>query len=153
MLHFAYGSNMSRQVMRRRALDAVPLGVARLHGYRFLITECGYASVAPERTGNVYGVLWRISPRDRVMLDKWESVAAGLYGSEMLLVSAAGRRYRAVAYLARARHPGNAKPGYIEVVIAAAREWELPPAYVAMLLGFMRPARAGADNRGAFRWT
>jgi len=47
MLHFAYGSNMHRAVMRKHAPSAVPLGVARLEGYRFIITADGYASIDP----------------------------------------------------------------------------------------------------------
>ena len=37
MLHFAYGSNMSRDVMRKHAPLAQPIGVATLADYRFLI--------------------------------------------------------------------------------------------------------------------
>ncbi len=43
MLHFAYGSNMHRAVMRRHAPQAEPLGAARLAGFRFVITTDGYA--------------------------------------------------------------------------------------------------------------
>ncbi len=38
MLHFAYGANMSRAVMRRHAPSAQPIGVAQLANYRFVIT-------------------------------------------------------------------------------------------------------------------
>jgi hypothetical protein len=51
MLHFAYGSNMHRAVMRKHAPAAEPLGVARLAGYRFVITADGYASVEPAPAG------------------------------------------------------------------------------------------------------
>ena len=36
MLHFAYGSNMHRAVMRRHAPNAEALGVASLADYRFV---------------------------------------------------------------------------------------------------------------------
>jgi cation transport regulator ChaC len=155
MLHFAYGSNMSRRVMRRHAPHAEPLGAARLPGYRFVITANGYASVAPLRAGTVHGVLWRLTPRDRVTLDAWESVAAGEYGVEILPVVQAGRRRRALVYVARRRRVGAAKPGYMEVVIAAAREWELSEAYIASLLRFLpkRPFGAGQRKFGEFGWT
>ena len=84
MLHFAYGSNMHRLVMRRHAPAAVGLGVACLNGYRFIITTDGYASVAPHPRGCVHGMLWRLTARDRVRLDRWENIAAGLYRAEML---------------------------------------------------------------------
>ena len=155
MLHFAYGSNMSRRVMRRHAPNAEAVGAARLPGYRFVITANGYASVAPQRGAIVHGVLWRLTPRDRVTLDVWESVAAGEYGVEILPLDHAGRRRRALVYVARRRRVGAAKPGYMEVVIAAAREWQLPEAYIASLLQFVpkRPLGAGQRKFGEFGWT
>ena len=47
---FAYGSNMSRAVMRKHAPNARALGVAAaLRGFRFVITGDGYASVKSPR--------------------------------------------------------------------------------------------------------
>ena len=77
-LHFAYGANMSRAVMQKYAPGARALGVAALADHRFVITADGYASVEPARAQTVHGVLWRITPRDRVMLDAWENVGGGL---------------------------------------------------------------------------
>jgi hypothetical protein len=133
MLHFAYGSNMHRAVMRKHAPGAVPLGVACLQGYRFVITADGYASVAPHPSGCVHGLVWRLTARDRVTLDLWENLAGGLYRAEMLPVIAAGRRRRALVYVARPRPRGVARPGYMEIVVQAARECELPADYVASL--------------------
>ena len=84
--HFAYGSNMNRAVMRRHAPGAEPIGVASLANYRFLITTHGHASIAPLRTSTVYGVLWRLTPRDRVTLAAWENISGGLYRSAILPV-------------------------------------------------------------------
>src|SRR5438132_940098 len=54
-LHFAYGSNMSRTLMRAHAPDAQPIGCARLCGYRFIITRDGHASVVPRAGSSVHG--------------------------------------------------------------------------------------------------
>ncbi len=129
MLHFAYGSNMSRKLMRRFAPAARPVGVARLPGHRFVITADGYASVAPDRGAIVYGVAWRLTARDRVTLDGWENVAAGLYTARMLPVQVEGRRAQALVYVGRPGGEGAPKPGYMELVRAAAREWDLPADY------------------------
>src|SRR5260221_3076304 len=87
-LHFAYGANMSRAVMRKYAPGARALGVATLADHRFVITADGYASVERARAQTVHGVLWRITPRDRVMLHAWENVGGRLYSAQVL----AGRR-------------------------------------------------------------
>ena len=153
VLHFAYGANMSRAVMRKYAPGARALGVAVLAGHRFVITADGYASVEPTRAQAVHGVLWRITPRDRVTLDVWENVAAGLYRAEMVPVRHGGELMPALVYFARPGGQGRPKPGYIELVVAAAREWDLPLAYIRCLEGFasMRPLGADARKIGEFR--
>jgi AIG2-like family len=147
MLHFAYGSNMHRAVMRKHASDAVALGNARLDGYRFIITADGYASVTPHPRACVHGRLWRLTARDRITLDRWENAAAGLYRAQMLPVVAGGKRRYALVYLARARPRGVPRPGYMEIVLRAARECELPPDYVASLERWLPKQVLAAGHR------
>ncbi|MBX9828259.1 MAG: gamma-glutamylcyclotransferase [Xanthobacteraceae bacterium] len=146
-LHFSYGANMSRAIMRRHARDAAPLGVAELADHRFVITGDGYASVEPARGETVHGVLWRITPRDRVTLDAWENVSAGLYRAETVPVRHAGELMPALVYFARSHGEGRPKPGYIELVIAAARQWNLPPRHIRALETWLDPRPLGAGNR------
>jgi len=155
ILHFAYGSNMSRLVMRKHAPRAQPLGIAALANYRFLITTDGYASVEPKRANIVYGVLWRLASGDRATLDAWENVAGGLYRAEVLPVRHAARRWSALTYVARPSGTGLARAGYMELVIAAALEWRLPAAYTHSLRRWLPQARAVAGSRKLeeFGWT
>lgn len=146
-LHFSYGANMSRPIMKRHARDAKPLGVAELSGHRFVITGDGYASVEPERAATVHGVVWRITPRDRVTLDVWENVAAGLYRAETVPVRYGGELMPALVYFARPRGEGRPKPGYLELVIAAAHEWRLPPSYIRSIEAWAVRHPFGAGNR------
>lgn len=154
ILHFAYGSNMSRAVMRKRAPLAKAIGVATLANHSFRITADGYASVTPRRGDKVYGVLWRLTPRDLVTLAAWENLAGGLYRAKTLAVRYAGRQSRALVYLARPCPTGRAKIGYMELVIAAALEWRLPQLYIDALRGFLPKQAGGAAPRygKAFRW-
>src|SRR5262249_250460 len=147
MLHFAYGSNMHGAVMRKHAPNAISLGPARLEAYRFVITADGYASVEPDRHACVYGRLWRLTARDRVTLDLWENIAAGLYRAETLLILAAGKRHRALVYVARPRPLGPPRPGYMEVVVQAARELDLPAGYINSLRRWLRKQPLGAGQR------
>lgn len=143
--HFSYGANMSRAVMRRHAPGARPIGAAVLPDHRFVITADGYASVEPAKAGSVHGVLWRITPRDRVTLDAWENVDGGLYRGEMLSIRGPSGRSPALVYFARPGREGRPRPGYMELVVQAALEWGLPPDYVADLQRLARPL--GADSR------
>jgi hypothetical protein len=143
MLYFAYGSNMHRAVMRKHAPGAEPVGVATLADYRFVITVDGYASVSPAPGAIVYGLVWKITPRDRTTLDAWENVDGGLYRAETLPVRQAeqnspaqnspAQNLSALVYIARERPVGRPRTGYMEVVIAAARVLELPTDYIAAL--------------------
>jgi hypothetical protein len=145
MLYFAYGSNMHSAVMRKHAPHAAPIGVATLAEYRFLITADGYASVAPAAGDNVHGLLWRLTPPDRATLDLWENVADGLYRAETLPVAQAGSLSPALVYIARERPVGRPRPGYMELVIAAARALELPADYISSLQEWLPK---GADAAG-----
>jgi hypothetical protein len=147
MLHFAYGSNMHRGVMRRHAPAASSLGVARLADHRFVITADGYASIAPARGELVYGVLWRLAPRDRVTLDLWENIAGGLYRATTLPVQCAAGRRAALVYVARPRPDGEPKSGYMEVVVKAAREWGLPSDYIHSLQRWLPRRQRAAGHR------
>jgi hypothetical protein len=145
-LHFAYGSNMSRKGMEARCPGAEAVGLAVLEDYRFIIMTDGYASIEPALGHDVYGVIWRLTPRDLSSLNAYESLQAGLYRRAMLPVLVDRVRLSALVYLGHTANEGRARPGYMESVIAAAGEWDLPGDYIASLRrwmpgGWRSPAR------------
>lgn len=154
MLHFAYGSNMDCAIMRRHAPSAVPIGPASLFNHRFVVTADGYASVEPAQAQTVYGVVWRLTPRDRVALDMWENIASGMYCAKTLLVRRPGLTQPALVYVARRRRQGRPKAGYMELVLSAARTWNLPSDYIASLHKWLpaQPLGAGPRNLKEFGW-
>jgi hypothetical protein len=132
-LHFAYGSNMSRPLMRVRCRDAQALGIATLAGWRFVINREGYGSIAPRAGGLVYGVLWRLSARDLAAINAYESVSTGFYLRRRLAVRLGARQVAALTYITRLGGEGRTRPGYIDLVVQAARDWELPESYIRSL--------------------
>jgi gamma-glutamylcyclotransferase (GGCT)/AIG2-like uncharacterized protein YtfP len=148
MIYFAYGANMERAAMRRRCGAATPLGPAMLRGWRYVIAQ-GYGSVAPAAGCCVFGVLWRLTPRDLAALNAFESLDSGLYRRAMLTVETGGGRARALVYVGRRRRRNRPMPGYQERLVAAAQDWRLPPRYIAELArlapGYRaaRPAETG----------
>jgi gamma-glutamylcyclotransferase (GGCT)/AIG2-like uncharacterized protein YtfP len=132
-LHFAYGSNMSRAQMRPRCGAAREIGPGVLEGYRFIITADGYASVLPAPGGIVHGLVWRLTPRDLAALDAYESLDSGLYRAVTLPVRRGGAHAPALVYVGRSRVPGRPRPGYLEDVVAAARDLGFPPTYIRAL--------------------
>jgi len=146
-LHFAYGSNMSRPHMRARCSGAITLGVVRLSGWRFIIAPNGYASIARETGGIVHGALWQLDARDLVALNAYENVAGGLYERRWLPVRHDGRCQPVLAYVARRRGEGTPRPGYLAMVVAAARDWALPEPYVRSLQRWAPSAWSGGRVR------
>ena len=142
-LYFAYGYNMSRAPMRVRCPTAHEVGTATLAGHRLIITADGYASVVPEPGGIVHGLLWRLGPRDVAALDAYESLDTGLYRVVTLPVRAGASQVSAMVYVGRTHTPGLPRPGYLEPVIAAARELEFPPDYVDALARWLPSAPRG----------
>jgi hypothetical protein len=132
-LHFAYGSNMSRALMGARCPGAMALGVATLAGWRFVISPDGVGSIVPHPGALLRGVLWRVTLRDLVALNAYEGVDTGLYLRRILPVRLGARRVPALVYIARRCGEGRPRPGYISMVVEAAREWRLPAPYIDTL--------------------
>jgi hypothetical protein len=131
-LYFAYGANMERAAMRMRCPGATALGIARLTGWRYVIAQ-GYGSVARAPGRAVFGVLWRLTPRDLAALNIFESLDSGLYRRLLLTVETNGKRARALVYVGRQHGRRRAMPGYQERVVAAASDWQLPRNHIAEL--------------------
>jgi hypothetical protein len=84
-LYFGYGSNLWLHQMALRCPTSRYLGVARLHGWRWIINERGYANViqpdspspSPTTTATadeVYGLVYALTPADEARLDINEGV-------------------------------------------------------------------------------
>jgi gamma-glutamylcyclotransferase (GGCT)/AIG2-like uncharacterized protein YtfP len=145
VLHFAYGSNMSRPLMEERCADAEAIGPARLDNWRYVIAGDGYASIVRSLGSVVHGVLWRLTPRDLAALNNYESLDSGLYRRRMLTVRHGGKRVQALVYIGRSGTAGRPRPGYQDdVVVPAARAWGLPARYVAELARWSASAGAAA---------
>jgi hypothetical protein len=147
MLHFAYGSNMSRALMRMRCPGAEALGIATLAGWRFVINPEGLGSLAPQPGSVVHGVLWRLTARDLAAVNAYESIDSGLYLRRRLAVRCGGRQAAALVYIARREGEGRPRPGYIDVVVEAARDWDLPAVYVRSLERWAPSGWRGARAR------
>jgi hypothetical protein len=143
-LYFAYGSNMNRAAMARRCPDARAVGLGRLDGYRFFVGIEGWGSVRPQRGATVHGVLWELTPRCVGALHAYELLHKGLYEVRHLPVRSGQRLMPAMVYLLRRRRPGQPKPGYVELIAAAARDWHLPEPYIRSLERWSRSRFTGA---------
>lgn len=120
-------------MMRARCPTAEAVGRAAVAGWRFVVTLDGVGSIAPQPGATLEGVLWRVGPRDLAALNAYEGVDFGLYIRRMFVVRAGSGRARALVYVVPRRSLGRPRPGYITLVVEAAREWGLPEPYIASL--------------------
>ena len=144
MRYFAYGSNLNRAAMKRRCPDARAIGPAMLEGYAFFIGIDGWGSVKPSAGARVHGVLWDLTPRCVAALHAYEFLHAGLYDVRHLPVRSGARLMPAMVYLLRRRKVGMPKPGYVELIAAAARGWKLPERYIRSVERWSRSRFTGA---------
>ncbi|AMJ63092.1 gamma-glutamylcyclotransferase family protein [Bosea sp. PAMC 26642] len=145
-LYFAYGLNMDPVGMAERCPRSKALGLARLPRHRFIVTTDGYASVIRDPREAVHGVLWDCALADIRTLDKFEELASGLYVKISQPVIVPGGAKRAMVYVGRSGEVGRPKLGYMETVIASARHWALPEAYIAGLARFLGRPETGASE-------
>ncbi len=132
--------------MAERCPLSRPLGRARLARHRILVMAEGFASIAPDPRANVHGVLWDLALRDVRALDQFEDVSRGLYKKVQLpVLREPFGSARALVYVGHWTRPGAPAPEYLAGVIAAARHWALPAAYVAFLESLGRAASEESD--------
>jgi hypothetical protein len=80
----------------------------------------GYASVLRDPRQSVHGVLWDIALADMRALDHYEGVAQGLYRKVIQpVLREGGGSARALVYIGRGTQGGQARPGYLQGILAA----------------------------------
>ncbi len=138
MLNFAYGSNMSVRRIQARVPGARLIGTARLVGYRLTWHKrsrdgSGKCNIVPAEGSVVHGVLYEIQESEKPALDKAEGLGHG-YEEQTVGVETAGEARDALTYVATDIAEGlRPYTWYKALVVAGAREHDLPPDYVAAL--------------------
>ncbi|MFO1124636.1 MAG: gamma-glutamylcyclotransferase family protein [Methylocystis sp.] len=143
-LYFAYGSNMDAAAMAARCPRSRLIGRGRLAGFRTILMQSGFVSVAPDRRMCVHGVLWDVALGDVAALDRYEDVAHGLYAKKNLLIlrEPAGS-VRALTYVGARPDLGAASRSYFDAVVAAARAQALPAGYIDYLSSLATACQMG----------
>ena len=104
-LYFAYGSNLDLAQMQRRCPGAAAVGTATLAGHRLVFTghsrswNGAVASVIPDPTASVPGVLYACSEQDIATLDRAEGHPGVYRRSTVTVRTADGRELEALIYI------------------------------------------------------
>lgn len=129
--YFAYGSNMWDLQMKSRCPCSKKVGVARILGYRWIISTRGYANIVESKEDYVEGVLFEISPTDEIALDRFEGVASGSYGKFELTVHCLQKELVALVYIDPVVAEGAPKKEYIQRINAGLEDAKMSEAYVS----------------------
>lgn len=140
---FAYGSNLSRERLRRRAPSARFLGSARLRGYELRFHKRGadgsgkadvFRTDRPEDV--VWGALFEIDGRHKDDLDRYEDLGRSYREARLPVRTPDDGVVRAFTYLAL---PSAIEPGlkpfawYRAFLVRGARERGLPTEWIEAL--------------------
>ena len=116
-LYFAYGSNINQEQMEFRCNNALPVAIAYVKNFRFVINSNGVATIIPASASVVRGVLWQISKSDEDELDIYEVVSSNLYTKENCNVSVGYENIDALVYIASNSEFGKPRKNYLETII------------------------------------
>ena len=138
LTYFAYGSNMLSERLRGRVPSASPAGSAKLCGYgldfaKISKDQSGKCDLVKSDHGAVWGRLFKIDPGHKSDLDRYEGPH---YETIEVQVSVEGEARLALAYVALSEKRDLAKvpyDWYLALVIAGARQGQLPSAYIDCL--------------------
>jgi gamma-glutamylcyclotransferase (GGCT)/AIG2-like uncharacterized protein YtfP len=142
ILYFAYGSNMSADVMDRICAGHRFLGVAELAGYRLAFTRrsirtaSGVADIVPAAGFSVWGALYEVDGSCLAAIDEKEG-NGWAYLRRRLRVRLRGDTDELDAHAYAVIAPEQAEirpaPTYLQGLLEAARERGLPEDYTADL--------------------
>lgn len=153
--YFAYGSNMSREVMAKVAPSAKVLDVGRLDGHRLAFTrrstvrQAGVADIPKYSGFSVYGVLYAIQPDELIALDRKEGAPTS-YEYTGVTVSTDRGPVKAMTYKVVKPELEEIPPhaDYLRQIIDGAGQNKLPQPYLDFLSYLQEQFAAGVREDG-----
>jgi len=170
VLYFAYGSNMSPNVISEVCPSFTFLGIARLDGYRIAFTRYsdnwrgGVADIIDELGMSLYGVLYEIEEKEVEDLDRKEGYGSKYTKTEVDVVLLPDLyTYAAIVYVVISKESSEISPSreYLDTMIEGAKCWGIRRKYISFLeslkledtnnfrAGFLvRPTDSRAEAKG-----
>jgi gamma-glutamylcyclotransferase (GGCT)/AIG2-like uncharacterized protein YtfP len=149
-LVFAYGSNMDPAQMRERCPESdLSWFIAEARDWKLCFPrkserrKGGVASIARGEGSSVWGVVFGVSDRDLLRLDKYEGVGSAYLRESINLFDSNGHAVLAWTYFANKQDDGEFVPhrDYIDIFIRGAEYVALPEDYIGSLRGIREKAK------------
>ena len=132
-LYFAYGSNMSSPRLAARLGKVQPIGRAALPHFVLAWNKPGHdgtgkANIRPRVGAEAWGVVYALRPEDWRKLDRFEP---GYARETHRVHDDTGCEHRVQLYRWRQNtHDRGPSPDYLALILAGAREHQLPAAVI-----------------------
>lgn len=139
IFYFAYGSNLWLEQMSNRCPKHTVIGKGVLKGYRWIISERGYANVVKSEPDEVHGVVYEITESDEESLDKKEGVDRGLYRKEIMATEVDGKSINCLVYVDPVEQAGKPQQEYIERINKGIVDSRLSSEYVERYMRMFIP--------------
>jgi len=127
--YFAYGSNLSKERLRRRIGEWMEEHNATLKGFRLTFAKSysghtsGKADIKPDPSGEVKGVIYSVTESQLSKLDKYEGVGIGVYRRKRVNVESEGKLVSATTYvMVREICPLKPSNEYLEHILKGLEE-------------------------------
>ena len=136
-LYFAYGANLNVNGMIYRCPGFEPISPAVLPDYRFAFK--GVADIEPACGENVYGALYRLTPKHMKALDRFEGFPNLYIKKQVLIRIIDGLEPKcfteATVYIMRnGNYYTQPSDSYLNTILAGCKQWNLPEAYQEEIL-------------------
>jgi len=139
---FSYGSNLDRKQKEDRTKKIREERLCRLPRYRFAFNKQALdggvkANIVQDEKEEVWGVVYRCSPKALERMDIYERVGGGDYiRTNVEVLTCSGEHLPAVTYMAGPKYvcaEGVPSRDYLERILRGAREHGLPEPYISQL--------------------
>ena len=143
--YFSFASNMKSEQMKSRCPSANQVGIGVLKDHELVFNRKGsyrpggVASVQQHGSKRVYGIIWKLNPAEFADLDQTEDLTAYRRFEEEIQ-TLDGATYKCHIYKAIPQGSFDPDPDYLELVIEAASEQQLPDDYIEYLESFKNHA-------------
>lgn len=127
-LYWAFGSNLNVRQMAYRCPTAKPIRALPVYGAKLVFRGVADVMITDNQADVALGGLWRITPQDERILDRYEGVRGrdGLYTKEYFYIRDKSRHYHSVLYY-RMHSEGVFPPSenYLGSIIQGYRDFNL----------------------------
>ncbi len=145
-IYFAYGTLLELTEIHRFCPNAESAGVFRLEGYRLGFAACGPdpsiggCTLVKDPDNTMYGVLYKMSLKERQNLDKASGYDTGLWAKlEITVLDNDDNPVQAnTSIIPNPSGPHEPPASYTRPILAGAKEIALPPQYIEQLEAIIR---------------